>query len=71
LFLFVCFFALLFVCCMYKEWATKTSACTTTFEDLLCFICMLFQGPIWSGTGDTPISSVSASAVLLLLIVGN
>jgi hypothetical protein len=23
---------------MYKGWATKTSPCTVTFEDLLCFV---------------------------------
>jgi hypothetical protein len=30
---------ILYICmyvCMYKGWATKTSPCTVTFEDLLC-----------------------------------
>jgi hypothetical protein len=30
----------MYVCmyvCMYKGWATKSSPCTATFNDLLCF----------------------------------
>jgi hypothetical protein len=45
--------------CMYKGWATKTSPCTTTFEDLLCL-------PFWL----TPYYSYTSNEVWDLIYGG-
>jgi hypothetical protein len=58
------FFSKLYICCMYKGWAMKSSPCTMTFNVLLCFcgyVAYIFCKLVWF-TDDPLPGSASSSA---------